>query len=89
MVDYEQRESCPRMDSSQISSLILFVIFVLMSAFFAASETAFTSVSEVKLKTEAKNGNKKAEKTLQLKQDYNALLTAILIGNNIANILFA
>jgi putative transporter len=86
MVDYEQRESCPRMDSSQISSLILFVIFVLMSAFFAASETAFTSVSEVKLKTEAKNGNKKAEKTLQLKQDYNALLTAILIGNNIANI---
>ena len=64
---------------------ILFVC-VALSAFFSASETAFTSVNRVKLKTMMQNGKKRAETALALAEDYDRLITTILIGNNIVNI---
>lgn len=64
---------------------ILFVC-VALSAFFSASETAFTSVNRVKLKTMMQNGKKRAEKALALAEGYDRLITTILIGNNIVNI---
>ena len=64
---------------------ILFVC-VALSAFFSASETAFTSVNKVKLKTLMLNGSKRAKLAYTLAEDYDRLITTILIGNNIVNI---
>jgi CBS domain containing-hemolysin-like protein len=64
---------------------ILFVC-VALSAFFSASETSFTSVNKVKLKTMMLNGSKRAKLAYTLAEDYDRLITTILIGNNIVNI---
>ena len=58
---------------------------VAMSAFFSATETAYTSLNRVRLKSRADNGDKRAAKTLALAEDYDKLLSTILIGNNIVN----
>lgn len=59
---------------------------VALSAFFSASETAFSALSRVKLKTLQSEGNKRATMALELSEDYDRLLTTILVGNNIVNI---
>ena len=66
--------------------IAILVVCVALSAFFSASETAFTSANRVKLKTLAQNGNKRAKLALSLAEDYDRLITTILIGNNIVNI---
>ena len=75
------------MDSHSIFLLITIAFCVLMSAYFSATETAFSSLNKIRLKTMAEDGNKKAGKTLKLAEDYDSLLSTILIGNNIVNIL--
>jgi CBS domain containing-hemolysin-like protein len=57
-----------------------------MSAYFSATETAFTSVNRIKIKNLAQDGDKRAERVLRLTEDYDTLLSTILIGNNIVNI---
>lgn len=74
------------MDSQQINSIIIFVILVMFSAFFSSSETAYTSVNRIRLQNEAKDGDKKAQNALNLQKDFSALLSTILIGNNLVNI---
>lgn len=64
----------------------ILIVCVALSAFFSASETAFTSVNKVRLKTLMQNGNKRARTALALAEDYDRLITTILIGNNIVNI---
>ena len=66
----------------------LFAIFILLafSAFFSASETAFSGLSKSRLKVMADDGNKKAALALDMSQDYDKLLSTILVGNNIVNI---
>ena len=66
--------------------IAILVVCVALSAFFSSSETAFTSANRVKLKTMAANGNKRAKMALALSEDYDRLITTILIGNNIVNI---
>ena len=66
--------------------VILIIIFLFFSAFFSATETAFTSLNRVRLKNRANDGDKRAKETLELSLDYNKLLSTILIGNNIVNI---
>lgn len=61
-------------------------VCVALSAFFSASETAFTSANKVKLKTMMLNGSKRAKLAYTLAEDYDRLITTILIGNNIVNI---
>jgi len=63
------------------------IILLLLSSYFSATETAFTSLSKVKMKSLANSGNKKAETVLKICDKYDKLLTTILIGNNIVNIL--
>ena len=76
------------MDSN--GSLILsLIILVAFSAFFSASETAFTSLNRVRVKNLAASGNRRAEKALALAENYDKLLSGILVGNNIVNILSA
>ncbi|MBQ3484567.1 MAG: HlyC/CorC family transporter [Clostridia bacterium] len=72
--------------SSEIWMLIAILICVALSAFFSSSETAFTSANRVKLKTMMQNGNKRAKLAYELAEDYDRLLSTILVGNNIVNI---
>ncbi|MBQ9014783.1 MAG: HlyC/CorC family transporter [Firmicutes bacterium] len=66
--------------------LVLIAILILFSAYFSATETAFTSVNRIRMKNLASDGNRKAEKVLALSEKYDKLLTTILIGNNVVNI---
>lgn len=74
------------MDSEQIYSILIFILCMGFSAFFSASETAFTSLRPAKLDLLVKNGDMRAQKTLRLNEKYEDLLSTILIGNNIVNI---
>lgn len=74
------------MDSASIIMLVALVCMVVMSAYFSATETAFSALNRVRLKNKADNGNKRAVLTLKLAEDYDRLLSTILIGNNIVNI---
>ena len=60
--------------------------FFSLSSFFSASETAYMALNRVRLKTMVGTGNRKAELALELTEDYDPLLTTVLIGNNIVNI---
>ena len=73
-------------DSASIAMLITLLILVVLSAYFSATETAFTSLNRIRLKTRADNGSRRAAKTLALAEEYDKLLSTILIGNNIVNI---
>ncbi len=68
-------------------SILIIIICILFSMYFSATETAFNSVSRVRLKNKAEEGNKKAALVLKLSEKYDELLSTILIGNNIVNIL--
>ena len=68
------------------SSLIIIVVCIVMSAYFSATETAFSSLNRIRIKNMAEKGDKKAELVLRLSEDYDSLLSTILIGNNIVNI---
>lgn len=60
-----------------------------MSAYFSATETAFSAINRIRLKSLASNGNKKATLVLHLVQNYDKVLSTTLIGNNIVNIALA
>ena len=62
------------------------VVLLIMSSYFSATETAFTSFNKTKFKTLAEKGNKRAKLVLKLADRYDRLLSTILIGNNIVNI---
>ena len=68
------------------NTIIVLIILVFLSACFSATETAFSSLNKIRLKNMANNGDKKAERTLELAEEFNSLLSTILIGNNIVNI---
>ena len=74
------------MDSSSIGMIVALIILVMCSAYFSATETAFTSINKIRMKTWAENGDKRAASTLAMAEDYDKLLSTILIGNNIVNI---
>lgn len=61
-------------------------VLIMCSAFFSATETAFSSVSKIRLRNKADNGDKKASKALYITENYDKALSTILVGNNIVNI---
>lgn len=72
-----------------VTYLIIMFVCLTFSAYFSATETAFSSMNKTKVKTLAENGNKRAALTLKLSEKYDKLISTILIGNNIVNILLA
>jgi len=72
--------------NSITGSVVTIVILVMFSAYFSATETAFTSLNRIKIKNLAADGDKSAERVLKLSDNYDNLLSTILIGNNIVNI---
>lgn len=71
---------------SETISIIVVVAGIIMSAYFSATETAFSSLNRIRIKNMAEKGNKKAKLVLRLSENYDSLLSTILIGNNIVNI---
>ena len=74
------------MDDGSITLLAALIILVAFSAFFSASETAFSSLNQIRLKSRAEDGDSAAARVLAMSEKYDKLLSTILIGNNIVNI---
>ncbi|OUN20306.1 transporter [Flavonifractor sp. An82] len=73
-------------DSSSLTMVVILVILVILSAYFSATETAFTSLNRIRLKSKADAGNRRAALALKLVEQYDKLLSTILVGNNIVNL---
>ena len=71
------------------TQILLMALMVLLSAYFSATETAFSTMNKTRLKTYAEKGNRRAILALSLVERYDGLLSTILIGNNIVNIALA
>ena len=74
------------MDDGNIPLIIALVVLVAFSAFFSASETAYTSLNKIRLKNQAKDGNRRAKLALKIANDFDRTLSSLLVGNNIVNI---
>ncbi|MBR7032666.1 MAG: HlyC/CorC family transporter [Clostridia bacterium] len=74
------------MESKDVITIFVMALLILMSSYFSATETAFSSLNKARLKALAEKGNKRAGRTLELSEKYDRLLSTILIGNNIVNI---
>lgn len=68
---------------------IAILALLCLSSMFSACETAFSSVNKIRLKAAAQQGDRKSAKALALAEAFDQALTAILIGNNLVNILSA
>ena len=73
-------------DGSSIFMITALIVLIMLSAFFSASETAYSSLNMIRLKSRAEDGDKQAAKVLALAERYDSLLSTILIGNNIVNL---
>ncbi len=74
------------MTSDSSTSVLIIVLCILFSAYFSATETAFSSLNRIRIKNLAERGDKKAKLVLDLLENFDSLLSTILIGNNIVNI---
>jgi len=76
------------MPDGSVPILIALVVLVFLSGFFSSTETAYSCANRIKLRSLATSGNKRAKKVLDLAEtNYDKLISTILIGNNIVNIL--
>lgn len=66
--------------------IFVLVFLIMMSAYFSATETAFSTMNKIKVKNLAAGGNSRAKLALELSDDFDTMISTILIGNNIVNI---
>lgn len=71
-----------------VTFIKLFALFILLllSSFFSSAETAFSTVSRIRIRTLCEEGNKRALTAQNVLDQYSKMLSAILIGNNIVNL---
>lgn len=74
------------MTSDSSTSVLIIIFCILFSAYFSATETAFSSLNRIRIKNMAERGDKRAKLVLDLLENFDSLLSSILIGNNIVNI---
>ena len=74
------------MGPSETGQLIAIIILLCLSAFFSSSETALTTVNQIRMRTLADNGDKRAARVLHVTGNPGKMLSAILIRNNIVNL---
>ena len=88
---FRRNDACLKgfFETAMALQIVIIVLCLFLSAYFSATETAFTTMNRIRLKTLAEKGNKRATLALRLEENYDRLLTTILIGNNIVNILSA
>lgn len=75
-----------KVESDSFIQIIVLGLLIMGSAYFSASETAFSSMNKIRMKNMVSDGNRKAKLALKLADDYDRLIAGILIGNNIVNI---
>ena len=66
--------------------IAVIVLMLILSAYFSASEISFNASNKMRLKKAAEEGSKTAALAYKISEDFNTALSAILIGNNLANI---
>ena len=69
-----------------ITKIIWIVVLLGFSAYFSATETAFTSVNRIRIKNLANDGNRRARDVFELSEQFDTVLSTLLVGNNIVNI---
>ena len=69
--------------------LIIIAVCLLCSAFFSASETAYSTLNRNRLRLTAAKGSRRAALAVKLSDDYDSLISGILVGNNLVNIALA
>ena len=74
------------MDGDSIGKIILMVVLLVFTAFFSASETAFSTFNRIRMKNLAQGGNKRAKLVMNYEEKYDKFINSVLIGNNIVNI---
>ena len=74
------------MDTNSIIELIILVVLVLLSAFFSSAETAFSQITRAKQRALEEEGRRHAKVLSKVLEDYDRMITTILIGNNIVNL---
>ena len=74
------------MDGDSTRLLIIFIVCVILSAYFSSSESSFMTMNKIRIKQKADDGNKKAKNALYISNNYDKAITTLLIGNNIVNI---
>ena len=74
------------MDSHSTTLLLILIVLIILSGYFSATETAFSSLNRIRLKNLAAAGNKRAKLAYALSEQYDELLSTILVGNNLVNI---
>lgn len=74
------------MDVVPSSTILLFIVLLLLSAVFSSAETAFSSVNKLRLKHYASEGRKGAKNALHIAENFDQALTTLLVGNNLVNI---
>lgn len=75
------------MSTSSITMIIILLILIILSAFFSSAETALTTVSKITIRSMIEEGNKKAVIVDKIINNQGKMLSAILIGNNLVNII--
>ena len=78
-----------KLGSDDAIQFIILIILLLLSGFFSSAETALTTASQIRMRTLEEEGNKRAKTVLRITENSSKLLSTILIGNNIVNILVA
>lgn len=74
------------MDSHSTGLIVTIIIMIILSAYFSATETAFSSLNRIRIKNLAESGNRRAKLTYRLAGNYDELISSVLVGNNIVNI---
>lgn len=69
-----------------LGMLVVFIFLALLSAFFSSAETAFSSINSIRLRNYAKEGRKGSNKAVYITENFDCVISTILIGNNIVNI---
>lgn len=62
------------------------LVLIALSAYFSASETAFSSVNKIRMKNYADSGSSRAKIALEIAENYDRTISTILVGNNVVNI---
>ena len=75
------------MDIALIIPIIAIVVLLLLSGFFSGAETAFTAASKVRLHSKEREGNKRAALVNRIRERKDRMIGALLLGNNLVNIL--
>ena len=72
------------MSSDSIPLLIVFLMFLFCGAYFSGTESAFTAMNKIKIKSKAEDGNRRAKNALFISNNFERAISTILIGNNVA-----